>query len=99
AWRRLEALLTSNGQSLDAHGRRISAVTKLKVAGRRQRAKNVEQVAGDGDLADGIAALAVFDPETGRAAAVVAGHGIDAHADQFGDVKALADVGQQLGCA
>ena len=36
---------------------------------------------GDGDLADRIGRLAVLNPEAGGAAAVVAGHAVDARAD------------------
>ena len=40
--------------------------------------------------------LAVLDPQPGRAAAVVAGDEIGAHADQVGDVEAVLDRGDQL---
>src|SRR5580704_14874299 len=53
-------------------------------------------MSGDGDLADRKSALAVLDPETGRAAAVIAGHQIDALADQFGDVEAVLDLTDQF---
>ena len=76
--------------------RRIGAVAEFEIVGRRQRAEHVEQMAGDGDLAHRIGALAVLDPEAGGAAAVVAGHHVDAHADQVGDVEAVGDVGDQL---
>src|SRR5262249_13975427 len=35
-------------------------------------------------------------PETGSAAAVVAGHEIDAHADHVGDVEAFLDIADEL---
>ena len=44
----------------------------------------------------GKAICAILDPEAGGAAAVIAGHAIDAHAHQLGDIEALADVGDQL---
>src|SRR5262249_9629996 len=84
-----------NGQTFQAHGRRIGAEAEVEIIGGRELAEHVDQIAGDGDLADGVAALAVLDPEAGGAAAVVAGHPIDAHADEIGDVEALGDVGDQ----
>src|SRR5215831_17469134 len=51
----------------------------------------------DRDLAHWIGDLAIFDPETGGAAAIVAGDAVDAGADQIGDVEALLDVRHQLG--
>ncbi len=50
----LSASVAGNGQSLDAHGRRIGAVAELEIVRRRQRAEDVEQMAGDGHLADRI---------------------------------------------
>ena len=46
---------------------------------------------------DGPGDLAIDDAEARGAPAVVAGHAVDALADQFGDVDALADVRHQLG--
>src|SRR3954469_11764518 len=83
-------------QALDAQGRRVDAVAEFQIVGRNQRLEDVEQVAGDGHLADGIGDLAVLDPEAGGAAAVVAGDAVDAGTDQVGDVKTLLDVGNQL---
>src|ERR1035437_4202761 len=54
---------------------------------------HVLQVAGDGDLFDGIGEFAVFDPEAGRALGVVAGDEVDAEAHSFRDVEALGDAG------
>src|ERR1700745_2022399 len=84
-----------NGETLHAHARRIGAETELQVVRRQQRLEHLDQVSGDCHFAHGIAALAVFDPETGSAAAVVAGHLIDADPDEIGDVEALGDVGHQ----
>src|SRR5690349_8741426 len=88
----MSASATSNRQSFDAHGRRVDAVLESEVVGRRERLEHVEQVAGDRHLADRIAKLAVLDPEAAGAAAVVAGHTVDARADQLRDVKAFLDV-------
>src|SRR6185295_5013199 len=52
--------------------------------------------AGDGDFADGVGELSIFNPEAGRAARVIAGDAVDAHADKLGDVEALADILHQL---
>ena len=55
----------------------------------------VEQIAGDGDLVDRLGERAVADHEAGGAAAVIAGHRIDAAADHLGDVEAELHVGHQ----
>src|SRR3977135_735422 len=83
-------------QSLDAHGRRIDAVAEFQIVGGLHRLEDRQQVPCDRHLADGIGDLAVLDPEPGCAAAVVAGHAVDAGADQIGDIKALLDVRYQL---
>src|SRR5262249_23638465 len=85
----------ANGETLHAHGGRIGCETKSQIVGRKERLELVDQVSGDRPLADRVAALAVLDPEAAGAAAVVAGHVIDAHADQVGDVEALGDIRHQ----
>ena len=74
----------------------VGAVAEFQVAGRRQAAEHVLEVAGDGDFRNRKGDLAILDPEAGGAAAVIAGDAIDAHAHQFGDIEALFDVGDQL---
>src|SRR5215468_10726543 len=91
----MSASVTGNGETLHAHGRGIGAVAEREVVGRRQRAEHIEQVAGDGDLAHRIGEFAALDPEAGGAAAVVAGHQVDAHADQIVDVESFLDIGDQ----
>src|SRR3954468_6137051 len=83
-------------QALDAQRRRVDAVAEFQIVGRDERLEHRQQVSGDRHLAHGVGDLAVLDPEAGGAAAVIAGHAIDAGADQVGDVKALLDVGDQL---
>ena len=51
------------------------------------------QVAGDGDLLDGEGQLPVFNPQTGGAAGVIAGHHVDAESHQLRDIEAGFDVG------
>src|SRR5262245_8235580 len=91
AARSMTALASANGETLDAHGRRVGSEAKLQIVGGRKLTEYVDQVAGDRHLAHGIAALAVLDPEAGGAAAVVAGHLVDAHPDEIGDIEALGD--------
>src|SRR5471030_1141825 len=79
---RLSALASAKRQSLDPHRRRIDAVTKFQIVGRHHRFEYFEQMARDRHLAHRIGDLAVLDPETGGAAAVVAGHAVDAGTDQ-----------------
>src|SRR6478672_3171195 len=85
----------ANGKTLHAHARRIGAETELQVVRRQQRLEHLDQVSGDRHFAHGITAPAVFDPESGSATAVVAGHLIDADPDEIGDIEALGDVGHQ----
>src|SRR5581483_8827978 len=87
-----EKSASAKRQPLDAHRRRIDAVAELEIVGRLHRFEDLEQMAGDRHLADGIGELAILDPEAGGAAAVIAGDAVDAGADQIGDVKALLDV-------
>src|SRR3569833_3220865 len=82
--------------ALDADGGGVCAMAEFQVAGRRQAGEHVLEIAGDGDFGYWDSDLAIFDPETGGAAAVIAGHAIDTHAHQFGDIEALFDVGHQL---
>src|SRR5690242_15519904 len=77
-----------DGQALDSHRRRIGRALELQVAGRSHVQEHVLQVPGHGDAAHGPRKLAVLDPEARGAAAVVAGHAVDAEADQVGDVEA-----------
>src|SRR4029079_11758571 len=83
-------------QALDAQRRRIDAVAEFQVVGGNQRFEHRQQMAGDRHLADGKGNLAVLDPESGGAAAVIAGHAVDAGADQVSDVESLLDVGDQF---
>src|SRR5215831_6796610 len=87
--------LAGNGQAFHAQCRRIGAVAEFKVVGRRQRTEHLKQMSGDGDLADRVSSLAILDPETGSAAAVIASHHIDANTDQIGNIESVRDVGNQ----
>src|SRR5919109_3648622 len=75
--RSIASSASGNGETLQPHRRRVGAEAELEIVGGRQRLEHVDQVAGDGDLAHGVAALAVLDPEAVGAAAVVAGHLVD----------------------
>src|SRR5436305_4862292 len=90
-------LTSAKRQALDAQRRRVDAVAEFQIVGRHQRLEHLEQMARDRYLADRIGNLAVLDPEAGGAAAIVAGHAVDAGTDQVGDVKALLDIGDQRG--
>src|SRR5882672_6475845 len=93
----LSALTSANRQTLDAQRRSIDAIAEFQIVGWRQRLEYFEQMASDRHLAHRIGDLAILDPEAGCAAAVVAGHAVDAGADQVADVKSLFDVGYQFG--
>src|SRR4051812_8781209 len=73
-------LPSSKRQSLDAHRRRVDAIAEFQVVGRRHRLEDLEQMARYRHLAHGVTDLAIFDPEAGCAAAVVAGNAVDAGA-------------------
>src|SRR5829696_9065385 len=83
-------------QALDAQRRRVDAVAEFQIVSGNERFEHRQQMARDRHLADGVSDLAILDPEAGGAAAVIAGHAVDAGADQVGDVKALLDIGDQL---
>src|SRR6202012_1597474 len=74
----LAALTSPKRQALDAQRWSVNAVAELKVVGRHHRFEDIEQMARDRHLADRIGELAIFDPEAGSAAAVVAGDTVDA---------------------
>src|SRR5580704_13358013 len=81
--------VAGNSQALHAHRRRIGAVTEDEVVSRRQALEYFGQMPGDGDFAHRICEHAVLDPKTGGATAIVAGHQIDADADQVGDKETV----------
>ena len=54
------------------------------------------EVGGDGDLADRLGDFAVADHEADRAAAIVAGHAIDALPDQFDHQQRFGEGGEQF---
>ena len=68
--------------------RRVDAAAEFEVGSRLERREHVDQVGGDGDLGDRLGDLAVATMKPDRAAAIVAGHRIDALADQLGDQHA-----------
>src|SRR6201999_2947114 len=88
--------LAGNSQSLQPHRGRVDAVAEVEIVRRRQRAEDIEQMSSDGDLAHGKSLFAVLDPEAGGAAAVVAGHHVDAATDQIGDVETVLDVDDEF---
>src|SRR5262245_20383689 len=68
----------------DQERRRDGAVAQDQVvADAFDRREHLEQIAGHRHLFDRIRELAVLDPEPGRAPRIVAGHAVDAEADQL----------------
>src|SRR5580704_2532116 len=88
-------LMSGNSKTLHPQGRRVGAVAKGEVVGRCEAGEHPGKMAGDGDFAHCESEFAVFDPESGSAAAIIAGHHVDAGADQVGDIKAVLDLGDQ----
>src|SRR5947208_2829372 len=84
-----------NGQALDAQRRRVRAETEFKIVCRGKRREHIDEIAGNRHFAHWVSAFAVLDPEAGGAAAVVAGHLVDPHANEISDVEAFADAVNQ----
>src|SRR5580693_894367 len=81
--------VAGNSEALHAHGRRIGAVAEDEVVRRRQALEYFGEVPGDSDFAHRISELAILDPKSRGAAAIIAGHQVDAHADQVGDIETV----------
>src|SRR5471032_370263 len=84
------------GHAFDADGGRVDAVAEFQVVGGNEMGKHVLEISRDGDFGNRKGDLAILDPEPGRAAAVIAGHAINSHAHQFGDIEALLYVGNKV---
>src|SRR5882724_9549388 len=80
---------TGNRHAVDTQGRRIRAVAEHEIVGGREFAVHVLEIARDSDLAHRICKFAVLDPETGRAARIIAGDAVHPHTDQLGHIDAL----------
>src|ERR1700757_1756747 len=83
---------TGHGHAVDPEGRCIGAVAEDQIVGGAQLLEHLRQIAGDGDLGNRIGDLAVFDPESGGAPAVVAGDVVDPEADELGAIEAACDI-------
>src|SRR5260370_22775716 len=69
------ALLSANGEAVDADGGRGHAATKFQIAPYLGNiAEHVFEVAGDRDLFDRIGQFAVDDPHARRSTGVIAGY-------------------------
>ena len=90
------ASVAGNGHALDPQRRRVGAEAEDKVVRRHEAREHFRKMSGNRHFADRISALAVLDPESGRAAAIISSHEVDAHPDHVGDVEAVFDVGDQL---
>ena len=77
----------------------VGATFEGVVGGAGDVGQHVLQAAGDGDFLHGVGDLAVFHPEAGGAARVVAGEGVDALAHEFGNQQAAAHFAQEFGLA
>src|SRR6266404_1815919 len=74
------------GHAFDEQRRSGGTEIAVEIACRHQIEEHRLQVRGDGHLGDRIDQLAILDPETGGATAVLAGQHVDALAEHFGDV-------------
>src|ERR1700683_323294 len=95
---RSTASVACNRQALQSHGRRVRPVAECQIVRWFEASEHFQELAGDRDFADRIRQFAVLDPESGSAAAVIARHHVDAHADQAGDKEAILDLADQLLC-
>src|ERR1700676_1030111 len=84
------------GHAFDADGGRVDAVAEFQVVGGNKMGEHVFEISRDGAFRNRKGDLAIFDPEPGCAAAVIAGHTIDSHAHQLGDIEALLYVGNKV---
>src|ERR1700761_5764030 len=91
-----DGLKTGHDHPVDPDRRGIDAIAADQVVRRRYAWEHVLQVAGDRHLADGVGELALFDPEARSAAAVIAGHAVEAHAHHLGDIETGLDLTDQL---
>src|SRR5579864_3782977 len=87
---------SGDGQTIDAQGWRVDTGLEFEIVGGGEMAIHVLEIAGDGDLADGKGELAVLDPESRGAAAIVAGDAVDAHAHELGDIEAACNIADEL---
>src|SRR5229473_5357146 len=83
--------MAGNGHPFHPQRGRVGAVTEHEIVRGLEGTEHLDQISRDGHLADRVGELAVLDPEPGGAATVIAGHEVDPHSDQVGDVEALAD--------
>src|SRR5580704_12468071 len=90
-------LRSGDGHAFDADGGRGARSAEDEVVADGDDVfVHVFEVAGDGDLFDGVGELAVFDPETAGSVGVVAGDEVDAVTHGFGDEEAGLDIGDEL---
>src|SRR5262249_20148076 len=81
---------SGNGHLRDEGGGGIDGAAQFEIVGRLEVAKHGLEIGGNGDLAYRKGHRAVFDPEAGGAAAVIAGDTVHPHADELGDEEAAA---------
>ncbi len=83
------ASLAADGHATDAQGGGCRGAAPNEVVAHGVHVQeHVPQVAGDGDLVDGVREAAVLDPVTDGTLGVVARDDVDAEADQVGDEEA-----------
>ena len=88
----MPVLLPTDGHLPDQQRRRRHRAPKFQVGARSLHVhQHLLQIRRDGDLRNRIRELAVLNPQAGGAARIVAGYDVDALADQFGDIQALAN--------
>src|SRR3984885_15791818 len=90
-------LLTADGHLPDQQRRRCHRAPKFQVgAGGLYLHPHLPQIRRDGDLRNRIRKLAVFNPQAGGAARIIAGDDVDALADQFRHVEAAPNSANYL---
>src|SRR5438270_10653354 len=89
--------LAADDESVDANGGRSHGTAELQIISDfRDVEEHVFQIAGDGDLLDGIRELASRDPHAGGAARIIAGDEVGAVAEEFRDIQAFFDFADDL---
>src|SRR5262249_54606875 len=90
--------LTGNRHLADQEGGSADGAARVGIGADRGDVEvHALEIAGDGHFLHRVLNHAVLDPETARAARVVAGHAVDTLAEELGHEQAAIEPGEELG--